>query len=49
MSDLWTTIAAERGALAGDLAALTPAQLRRPHRRRRADAAGQMRRRTLGT
>lgn len=26
MSDLWTTVAAERGALAGDLADLTPAQ-----------------------
>ena len=26
MSDIWTTIAAERGALADDLANLTPAQ-----------------------
>ena len=26
MSDVWTTIAAERGALAEDLANLTPAQ-----------------------
>jgi uncharacterized protein (TIGR03083 family) len=30
MSDLWATIAAERGALAGDLADLTPAQWETP-------------------
>ena len=30
MSDLWATIAAERGALAGDLANLKPAQWARP-------------------
>lgn len=30
MTDIWTTIAAERGALADDLAALTPAQWESP-------------------
>lgn len=30
MTDIWTTIAAERGALADDLAALTPAQWETP-------------------